>query len=61
MDFKTNSIFQAAAAKDDDNSYSMPHPIWTKKEVEGIKVSHRKPEGVSDRAAYMSCMALRYC
>jgi len=56
---KTEDLIKSAASKDDD-SYTMPHPIWTKDEVEGIEVSHRKPEGVSDRLAYAACMALRF-
>ena len=55
--------FQSAASKnaaDDSDSYTLPHPIWTREEVEGIKVSHRKPEGLTDRLAYGACMALRF-
>ena len=57
---KTQGQLSQSAASKDDDSYTMPHPIWTKDEVEGIEVSHRKPEGVSDRLAYAACMALRY-
>ena len=55
--------FQSAASKnatDDSDSYTLPHPIWTQEEVEGIKISHRKPEGLTDRLAYGACMALRF-
>ena len=26
--------------------YTMPHPIWSKQESEGVEVTHRKPKGL---------------
>ena len=60
---KTEDIIKSAASKNNDDesdSYTMPHPIWTREEVEGIQISHRKPEGLTDRLAYGACMALRF-
>ena len=38
---------------------TLPHPILAREEVEGITVSHRKPEGLTDRLTYRAYMALR--
>ena len=39
------------------DNYTLPHPIWTKEETLGVEITHRKPQGVADWAAY-SCVSL---
>ena len=60
MGVEIRLVIRRENAADDSDSYTLPHPIWTREEVEGIKVSHRKPEGLTDRLAYGACMALRF-
>lgn len=43
-----------------DDSYMMPHPIWSKEETENIQITHRSPKGFVDWAAYASVSALRF-
>lgn len=39
--------------------YSLPHPIWTDSEAETVDITHRNPQGISDRIAYYSVQFLR--
>jgi hypothetical protein len=39
--------------------YLLPHPIWSKDEVEEITVTHRPPENITDKLAYYTVMTLR--
>ena len=38
------------------DTYTLPHPIWTKDETLGVEITHRKPKGFTDWAAY-SCVS----
>ena len=38
---------------------ALPHPIWSEEEVHGIQITHKKPQGIIDSAAYYSVKALR--
>ena len=40
---------EALAAVENDNEYSLPHPIWSKKEAQGVEVTHREPKGFTDK------------
>ena len=40
--------------------YTMPHPIWTKQESEGVEITHRKPQGFVDYAAYGTVSVMRF-
>ena len=40
--------------------YTMPHPIWTKQESEGVEITHRKPKGFVDYAAYGTVSVMRF-
>ena len=40
--------------------YTMPHPIWSKQESEGVEVTHRKPKGFVDYAAYGTVSVMRF-
>lgn len=39
--------------------YSLPHPIWTDSETDTVDITHRNPQGISDRIAYYSVQSLR--
>eukprot|EP00484_Ammonia_sp_Unknown_P026418 CAMPEP_0197026146 /NCGR_PEP_ID=MMETSP1384-20130603/6307_1 /TAXON_ID=29189 /ORGANISM="Ammonia sp." /LENGTH=300 /DNA_ID=CAMNT_0042454759 /DNA_START=241 /DNA_END=1143 /DNA_ORIENTATION=- len=39
--------------------YVLPHPIWTQQELESVVVTHKKPETLPDRLAYLSVSAMR--
>ena len=41
------------------HEYSLPHPIWTDEETESIHITHRNPQGFSDKMAYYSVQLLR--
>ena len=40
--------------------YTMPHPIWSEQESEGVVVTHRKPKGFVDYTAYGTVSAMRF-
>lgn len=40
--------------------YTMPHPIWSEQESEGVVVTHRKPKGFVDYAAYGTVSVMRF-
>ena len=40
--------------------YTMPHPIWSEQESEGVEVTHRKPKSFADYAAYGTVSAMRF-
>ena len=48
---------EAVTASED---YTMPHPIWSKQELEGVEVTHRKPKGFVDHAAYGTVSVMRF-
>ena len=54
----TRSASPEAAATSED--YTMPHPIWSKQESEGVEITHRKPKGFVDYAAYGTVSAMRF-
>ncbi len=59
-DDKSQQVIDAATGRTPiEDSYNLPHPIWSKKEVETVKITHRKPEGFVDRAAYFTVLTLR--
>jgi len=53
-----NYIKQSENKRKDD-TYTLPHPIWSKEEVESVKVTHRTPSGVTDHLAYLSVNTVR--
>ena len=44
----------------DPKSYRMAHPIYALKDIESIKVTHRKVEGMKDRLALFTVSAARF-
>ena len=34
---------------DDEHSYTLPHPIWSKEEAEAVKVTHEPPVSRTDK------------
>ncbi|KAL5499762.1 hypothetical protein EMCRGX_G011222 [Ephydatia muelleri] len=44
---------------DDEQSYTLPHPIWSKEEAEAVKVTHIAPVTKTDKAAYFCVQCLR--
>ncbi|KAK2161627.1 hypothetical protein LSH36_113g05031 [Paralvinella palmiformis] len=42
-----------------DGSYTLPHPIWSTKEVHSVKVTHKTPKGLLDWFAYLTIKSLR--
>lgn len=38
---------------------SLPHPIWSDDEVRSITITHKKPKGFIDWAAYLTVQTLR--
>eukprot|EP00095_Tigriopus_kingsejongensis_P006827 maker-scaffold82_size396747-snap-gene-2.29 protein:Tk06827 transcript:maker-scaffold82_size396747-snap-gene-2.29-mRNA-1 annotation:"alternative mitochondrial-like" len=55
---QTDKLIAEAKSKN-DQEYLMPHPIWSDNEVDTVQVTHRKPQDMSDKAAYYSVMVLR--
>eukprot|EP00297_Palpitomonas_bilix_P013111 CAMPEP_0113899006 /NCGR_PEP_ID=MMETSP0780_2-20120614/19745_1 /TAXON_ID=652834 /ORGANISM="Palpitomonas bilix" /LENGTH=299 /DNA_ID=CAMNT_0000891033 /DNA_START=74 /DNA_END=970 /DNA_ORIENTATION=- /assembly_acc=CAM_ASM_000599 len=53
---KSKSI-ECDPAKDD---FSLPHPVWSEKEVYGVSITHRAAEKVLDKVAYASVQTLRF-
>eukprot|EP00753_Platysulcus_tardus_P007506 PLAT1524.1.p1 GENE.PLAT1524.1~~PLAT1524.1.p1 ORF type:complete len:309 (+),score=129.01 PLAT1524.1:46-927(+) len=51
----------AAAAAASSGDYLLPHPIWSKEEVEAVSVTHTPPEGFRDKAAYATVRAMKTC
>ncbi|KAK2161626.1 hypothetical protein LSH36_113g05009 [Paralvinella palmiformis] len=50
-----------SVSKDDNvyENYTMPHPIWSQKEVHSVRVTHKTPQGINDWLAYMTIKSLR--
>ena len=42
-----------------EEEYTLPHPIWSKEEAEGVEVTHRKPQGFTDNLAYLTVSGMR--
>ena len=40
-------------------SYRMAHPVYQLKDIEGVKFTHRKPEGLKDKIAYGAVQGVR--
>ena len=55
--FTRSTSPDAVTASED---YTMPHPIWSKQESEGVEVTHRKPKGFVDHAAYGTVSVMRF-
>jgi len=55
--FTRSTSSETVTASED---YTMPHPIWTKQESEGVEVTHRKPKGFVDYAAYGTVSVMRF-
>ena len=55
---KTASALVAAEDKNRDE-YTLPHPIWSDKEVDSVEIHHRKPVSLSDKLAYRTVMFMR--
>jgi threonyl-tRNA synthetase len=43
----------------DPKSYRMAHPIYALKDIESVKVTHKKAENLMDKAAYAAVWAAR--
>lgn len=54
----SNKLMDDAKEKNDQD-YLLPHPIWSEKEVKSVEITHRAPEGMSDKAAFYCVMLLR--
>lgn len=55
--FRSNQQFKSSCG--DVVDWRLPHPIWSKDELENPSVAHCKPEGFVDNAAHITVMALR--
>jgi len=55
LDDFTKSIVEKLKAGD----YTLPHPIWSKKETEDVTLNHRNPKGLIDWTAYTGVATLR--
>ena len=55
---KTTTAIVAAEDKNRDE-YTLPHPIWSDKEVDSVEINHRKPVTLSDKLAYQTVMLMR--
>jgi len=51
--------FKTTDGDDKTQEYLLPHPIWSKDEVERVTVTHQKPKGVSDNCAYYTVQTMR--
>ena len=40
--------------------YVLPHTIWTKEQLESIEITHKKPQRLSDKLAYLSVGIMRF-
>nr|ADZ36698.1 alternative oxidase [Urechis unicinctus] len=40
---------------------ALPHPIWSEEELHSVHVTHRNPEGIVDKIAYMGVKFTRGC
>ena len=40
-------------------SYRMAHPVYQLKDIESVKVTHRSPEGLRDRFAFIAVQFAR--
>ena len=49
----------SVAQDNNEKDYLLPHPIWSKAEVDEVEISHREPKGFTDRCAYGAVMLLR--
>ncbi|XP_033105835.1 alternative oxidase, mitochondrial-like isoform X2 [Anneissia japonica] len=54
----TNKGNQEAAT--DTVDYLLPHPIWSKDEVQSVIVTHKEPEERSDKLAYYAVQMTRF-
>jgi len=57
--FANTSGSSLVVLKKDEEPYTLPHPIWSKEEAEGVEVTHRKPKGVTDHLAYLTVSTMR--
>ncbi|XP_064386462.1 uncharacterized protein LOC135334994 [Halichondria panicea] len=48
------------ATGDRSDSYSLPHPIWSAAEVDGVEVTHRPPTDRVDKAAFYTMKLMRF-
>ncbi|XP_065052813.1 uncharacterized protein LOC135682036 [Rhopilema esculentum] len=47
--------------KPNEKPYSLPHPVWTEKEVHEVEVDHYTPSGFVDWMAYGCVQTMRTC
>ncbi|XP_069120427.1 alternative oxidase, mitochondrial-like [Argopecten irradians] len=40
-------------------THALPHPIWSKDELENVEVTHKPPEGIVDKMAFYSVKLMR--
>ena len=55
----SSKVDEIKAKAEDCDSYTLPHPVWSKEENESVEVNHREPGGVADRCAYYLVMLMR--
>ena len=58
QEVKTEGFLVAADTKNQDE-FTLPHPIWSEREVDSVQITHRKPITISDKLAYFCVMVLR--
>lgn len=62
LDHFTKALTVVTDKKEEEEklrSYTLPHPIWSKEEVEDVAINHRKPQGFVDWTAYSAVSLLR--
>jgi len=55
--FRTQFYVDTSRPKFED--YTMPHTIWSKEEMDGVQIIHKKPERIPDKLAYFGVLTLR--
>lgn len=42
-------IASLPAEEKETEHYTLPHPIWSKEETEGVEITHTPPKGIVDK------------
>jgi hypothetical protein len=57
----SNSPLLSTKQPENVHSYLLPHPYWTRKDVDDVKITHKSPSSLPDRIAYIHVFLLRTC
>ncbi|KAL4433206.1 hypothetical protein ABPG74_010901 [Tetrahymena malaccensis] len=56
---KTQFQPNAVSAEEKLGVYVLPHPIWTKEDVENVQITHFKPKNIGDRLSHYLIQSMR--